>query len=77
MLALYGDFIEGDARWPAIRAQGLAFYAKLRGAGGQVDVFALPERGLRGNSHMVMMDRNNREVAAVVQEWLASKGLWR
>ena len=77
MLALYGDFIEGDARWPAIRKSGLDFYAKVRDAGGQVDVVSLPERGIRGNSHMVMMDRNNREVAAVVQDWLAAKGLWR
>ena len=36
-----------------------------------------PERGLRGNSHRLMRDRNNGEVAAVIQAWLAEKGLWR
>lgn len=76
VLALYGDFIEQDRRWPAIRQRGLDFYAKLREAGGSVDVVTLPERGIRGNSHMMMMDRNNDAVAQVVQDWLAGKGLW-
>jgi len=29
------------------------------------------------NSHMLMMDRNNLQVAALVQEWLAKQGLVR
>ncbi|WP_431271242.1 alpha/beta fold hydrolase [Dankookia sp. P2] len=72
-----GDFIEQDGRWPAIRQRGLDFYARLRAAGGSVDAVALPERGIMGNSHMMMMDRNNRAVAQVVQDWLAARGLWR
>ena len=77
VLALYGDFIEQDARWPAIRQRGLAFYAKLREAGVGIDVVSLPERGIMGNSHMMMMDRNSDAVAQVVQDWLAAHGLWR
>ncbi|MDO9710499.1 alpha/beta fold hydrolase [Paracraurococcus lichenis] len=77
VLALYGDFIDQDARWPAIRQRGLDFYEKLRAAGGAVEVVSLPERGLRGNSHMMMMDRNNQAVAQVVQDWLAARGLWQ
>jgi len=76
VLALYGDFIDQDARWPQIRQRGLDFYSRLRAAGGSVDVIALPERGIAGNSHMMMMDRNNRAVAQLVQDWLAAKGLW-
>ena len=48
-----------------------------RAAGGSVDVVDLPEIGIRGNSHMIMMDRNSDAVAEVVQRWLAQKGLWR
>ena len=77
VLALYGEFIDQDGRWPAIRQRGLDFYARLRAAGGSVEVVALPERGIMGNSHMMMMDRNNRAVAQVVQDWLAARGLWR
>jgi len=39
-------------------------------------VIDLPERGIRGNSHMVMMDRNGDQVAALVQDWLAGRKLW-
>ncbi|RYI80210.1 MAG: alpha/beta fold hydrolase, partial [Acetobacteraceae bacterium] len=77
ILAVYGDYIEQDARWPAIRQRGLDFYARVRAAGGSVDVVSLPERGIHGNGHMMMMDRNNRQVAQVVQDWLAAQGLWR
>lgn len=31
--------------------------------------------GIRGNSHMMMQDRNNVEIAEVIQQWLVSKGL--
>jgi pimeloyl-ACP methyl ester carboxylesterase len=75
-LVLYGDFIEADPRWPAIRARFLAFADKIRAAGGAIEVIDLPERGIAGNSHMIMMDRNSDEVAALIQSWLAARGLW-
>jgi hypothetical protein len=28
-----------------------------------------------GNSHMMMMDKNNAEIAALIQTWLEGKGL--
>jgi len=77
VLMVYGDYIAQDARWPAIRANGLRFAEAVRAAGGAVDVVDLPERGIRGNSHMVMMDRNGDQVAEVVQDWLAGRGLYR
>lgn len=75
-LVLYGDFIAGDARWPAIRDRGLAFAEKMRAAGGTVSVIDLPARGICGNSHMIMMDRNADAVAAIVQDWLAAGEFW-
>jgi hypothetical protein len=30
---------------------------------------------MTGNSHMMMMDKNNAEVAAPIQTWLEGKGL--
>jgi len=75
VLMLYGDFIAEDARWSAIRARSLAFAEAVRAAGGHVDVVDLPAVGIRGNSHMIMMDRNADEVAALVQGWLAGRGL--
>jgi pimeloyl-ACP methyl ester carboxylesterase len=75
-LVLYGDFISDDTRWPAIRGKGVAFAEKIRDAGGTITVIDLPEHGIRGNSHMIMMDRNSDEVAALIQGWLAEQGFW-
>ncbi|WP_426959612.1 esterase [Muricoccus radiodurans] len=77
VLMIYGDNIATDPRWPTIRGNGVRFAEAVRAAGGSVDVVDLPERGIRGNSHMVMMDRNSDEVAQLVQDWLAARGLWR
>jgi hypothetical protein len=38
-------------------------------------VIDLPDIGLKGNSHMVMMDKNSDQVADVIQKWLVAKGL--
>jgi pimeloyl-ACP methyl ester carboxylesterase len=77
VLMVYGDYIAQDSRWPTIRGNGVRFAEAVRAAGGSVDVVDLPERGVRGNSHMVMMDRNGDQVAGLIQEWLASKGLYQ
>ena len=37
----------------------------------------LPAQGLAGNSHMLMMDRNQDAVAALVQAWFVRHGLAR
>src|SRR6202023_3695660 len=74
-LFVYGDYIERDSRWPKIRATGLAFAEAMKAAGGSVDVVELPKSGITGNSHMMMMDKNNSEIAALIQNWLEGKGL--
>ena len=77
VLMIYGDFIAQDKRWPTIRKNGLAFAEKIRAAGGSVDVVDLPEIGIKGNSHFPMMDKNNREVADLIQKWLSDRGLYQ
>ncbi len=77
MMALYGDYIEQDSRWPSILKRQNDFNAKVVEAGGKVDVVHLPERGHKGNSHMLMMDRNNAASADIIIEWIARQGLWR
>jgi len=77
VLMVYGDYIAQDPRWPTIRGNGVRFAEAVRAAGGRVDVVDLPEQGIRGNSHMVMMDRNSDAVAEVIQRWLEARGLYR
>jgi hypothetical protein len=38
-------------------------------------VVDLPAIGMRGNSHMIMMDKNSDQVAGVIQDWLAKQKL--
>ena len=47
----------------------------MKAAGASVDVIELPKAGIQGNSHMMMMDKNNLEVAGLIQNWLEGKGL--
>jgi hypothetical protein len=77
ILAVYGDYIEQDSRWPQMRANGVRFLDGVKSAGGNYEVYDLPRMGIRGNSHMIMNDRNNLEVAALMQKWLEQKGLYR
>src|ERR1700743_885802 len=75
ILIVYGDYIDRDSRWPKMRAAGVAFADSIKAAGGSVDVIDLPQVGIKGNSHMVMMDKNNAEGAGLIQNWLEEKGL--
>jgi pimeloyl-ACP methyl ester carboxylesterase len=78
ILAVYGDYFDVDKRWATIRENGMKFYAEIEKAGGKVRVVNLPELGIRGNSHMLIMDRNNLEIAALIQKWLAEqRGLYQ
>jgi len=70
ILALYGDHLPLDARWPSIRARTDAWFTTARENGVAVDILDLPSRGITGNSHMLMMEENNAEIAAIIDDWL-------
>jgi len=75
ILVLYGDNAKDHPRWSKIRQGGVDYAAVLKSAGGSIDVIDLPDVGIKGNSHMVMMDKNSDAVAEVIQKWLVGKGL--
>jgi hypothetical protein len=77
VLTVYGDYIAQDARWPTIKANQLKQLEALKAAGGNYEVVDLPKVGLAGNSHMIMMDKNNDKVAEVINDWLSKRGLYR
>jgi hypothetical protein len=49
--------------------------ALAKTAGGSIDIVNLPEVGIKGNTHFMMMEKNNAEIADVIQKWLVGKGL--
>jgi pimeloyl-ACP methyl ester carboxylesterase len=42
----------------------------IGGAGGNGTFYLLPEHGISGNTHMMMLDRNNLQVADVIIDWI-------
>ncbi len=75
IVVIYGDDVDKSPSFSEQRAANVATAASARAAGGSIDVINLPDRGIKGNTHMMMMDKNNGEVAGVIQDWLAAKGL--
>jgi len=47
--------------------------AYLRAAGVAADFIRLEERGIHGNGHMLMLEKNSAQIAALVVNWLAGK----
>ena len=43
--------------------------------GSDATLVHLPERGVTGNTHFLMSDLNNVEIADLIAEWLAGKTL--
>lgn len=43
--------------------------------GGDVQVVYLPDIGIKGNTHFLMADLNNQEVADTMEKWMKDKGL--
>src|SRR5262249_614632 len=75
ILAVYGDNRKEHPRWSKIRQGGVDYAGVLKAAGGSIDVVDLPDVGLKGNTHMMMMDKNSDRIAELIQKWLVGKGL--
>ena len=75
VLMIFGDYVDEHPRWAAYKKIDTEYANAIRAAGGTVDWINLPDIGIKGNSHMMMQDKNNAAIADVVQKWLVSKGL--
>lgn len=71
LLVVYGDHLDTPTGvkgpgW-AERYQGcLRLVDRLNKTGGRASMLYLPEHGLHGNTHMMMQDRNNLQVADLI-----------
>lgn len=74
LLTLFGDFSNSESvaenYWTGRRRACQDACDQVRAAGGRADCIYLPDWGIRGNSHMLMMDANNAAIADFVLEWL-------
>ena len=78
----FGDYIDNgpaDIRstefWRNVRDGALAFAEAYNRDGGDATVIDLPKIGITGNSHFLFQEKNNAEIAARLEAWLAERGL--
>ncbi|MBT2302497.1 esterase [Variovorax paradoxus] len=77
MLWIWADNTEKYALWQTLVARQEKFREGVKAAGGVADLVQLPAVGIRGNSHMMMMDRNSDAIAQLIQGWIDKHGLMR
>ncbi len=74
VLVMFGDHLTGaqggPANWQMNYESCQTFAKQVNGAGGQAEMLYLPDLGIKGNSHMLMQDRNNLELADLLLKWI-------
>ena len=76
LLMVFGDHIDQTTEgvqaftWQRPFEGCKAFVARVTAAGGNAQLLSLPEKGIHGNSHMLMQDKNNLQVADLILKWL-------
>lgn len=78
----YGDYIPdtpidnpGQDQWRVRLEMAQDWAETVNRYGGDVSVVHLPDVGIEGNTHFPFSDLNNREVAALMAQWLSDKEL--
>ena len=79
LLIVFGDHRDTPTGLPSLPSWQQRFEAcqaligRISAAGGQAQMLNPPERGIRGNSHMIMQDRNNLQIADSILQWIAER----
>ena len=71
---MFGDHLSdvqgGPANWSANFDGCGRFVDQLKATGGDAVMMHLPKLGIKGNSHMLMQDRNNLDLADLLIKWI-------
>jgi len=72
VLELFGDHLEAPVftAGARLKARQAVVDRINQQPGGRAVLRKLPDAGIKGNSHMMMQDKNNLQVADVILEWL-------
>jgi len=71
LLTLFGDLFDDDVDdWPGRMAECVDTVSRIKSIGGTAENIYLPDAGIMGNSHMLMMDTNNLQLADLILDWL-------
>ena len=73
-LVMFGDHLSEVPKvvvsWQEAFEACDSYVGKVRAAGGDAVMMHLPELGIRGNSHMLMQDKNNLQLADLIIDWI-------
>ena len=73
-LVMFGDHLEDVptviVSWKKTLDVCNAYVDKVKAAGGDAEMMYLPKMGIKGNSHMLMQDKNNLQLADLVIQWI-------
>jgi hypothetical protein len=78
-LIVFGDHRETPTGLPTFPTWQQRFEAcevligRLKAAGGDAQMLNPPERGIRGNSHMIMQDKNHLQIADLILQWMEAR----
>jgi pimeloyl-ACP methyl ester carboxylesterase len=82
ILIIYGDYIATEKTkdwsrdsWRVRLAMARLFADAINRHGGDAAVLHLPDIGIYGNEHLMMQDKNNRQIADVMTQWMHDKHL--
>jgi pimeloyl-ACP methyl ester carboxylesterase len=79
ILVVFGDHRDTPTGIPTLPSWQTRFEAcqaligRLKSAGGQAEMLNPPDRGIRGNSHMIMQDKNHLQIADLILQWLGER----
>lgn len=78
----FGDYIPekpsknlGDENWRVRLQMARKFVACINKHGGKATLVELPKIGIHGNTHFLMQDLNNKQLAELLNNWLVENGL--
>ena len=70
VLSMFGDHMEVRPQMPPRQANCQTTIDYLQANGTPAEMFALPDMGIRGNSHLMMDESNSNELIAMILDWL-------
>jgi hypothetical protein len=76
LLVVFGDHLDAKSTvegfsWQSAYEDCTSFVSEINKAGGKATMLHLPQAGLVGNSHLLMMERNNLAIADLLIDWIA------
>jgi pimeloyl-ACP methyl ester carboxylesterase len=80
ILVVFGDHLDvptgmAGFSWQSAFDHCKTFIARVNAANGNAEMLHPPDSGIHGNSHMIMQDKNNLQIADLILQWMARHGL--